>query len=545
MSTRSPPPRRRSRNALTGTPATVGVMAAVAALALAALVVFLGRVLPVAVAVIAGGLLAGTTTASTYHNPLGRGLASAGAVVSGLGLVGTVGLPVALAAPSVQTGLYAVVLLCVSFSVFGIVSTATGSFGDHTLLGTIPMLIVTGVSIGLGAFGLQLRAAPAVLTAPVAARLPFAGLQQAIATAQHALFTPTDPRVGVATLGLLCAGWLLTLSRVMNRLPLRELAARSNQRRVQHLRGRVAQLTRYGLVATLGLTPVMLLLATTPLPSPISLDLTGSVMPLAESLTARRTARALLTDSALLLWGVALVSALPGLTRVSAGQLTRWLPVVISSLGTLLAISGVYPFVYRRVVTPLVQAGVAGGVTVVPGVPSSQPATVVLRLLRPQGGILTPPRTTVVAVVLLGSLLVVTLVFILLSVLVGIGLVPRRVAPGGLAAGSLFLAGTGAGLVGGSPLPVVVVIGCAILLWDVAEYGTTLRTELGSTAPARGLVATHTFSGLAVTAAGVLLALGVDRGLLSAVSIASRLPILVLLVVALVGSAALLSTSEF
>jgi hypothetical protein len=188
---------------------------------------------------------------------------------------------------------------------------------------------------------------------------------------------------------------------------------------------------------------------------------------------------------------------------------------------------------------------VAGGVTVVPGVPSSQPATVVLRLLRPQGGILTPPRTTVVAVVLLGSLLVVTLVFILLSVLVGIGLVPRRVAPGGLAAGSLFLAGTGAGLVGGSPLLVVVVIGCAILLWDVAEYGTTLRTELGSTAPARGLVATHTFAGLAVTAAGVLLALGVDRGLLSAVSIASRLPILVLLVVALVGSAALLSTSEF
>lgn len=545
MSARSPAPRRRSRNALTGTPATVGVMAAIGALALAVLVAFFGSVLPVAVAVGAGGLLAGTTTAASYHNPLDRALASSGAVLSGLGLIGTVGLPFAFAPPSVHTGLYGLVLLCVCFSVFGILSTATGSFGDHTLLGTLPILIVTGVSIGLGGLGLQLRAAPAVFASPLSARLPADGIQQAVATAQRALFTPTDPLVGVATLGVLCAGWLLTFSFAINRLPLRELAAQSKQQRVQQLRDRVSQLTRYGLVITLSLTPFILFFATTPLPRPLSLDLTGVVMPFAESLTARRTVRNLLTDSSLLLWGAVLVSALPGLTRVSAGQLARWLPVVVCGFGTIFAVSAVYPLVYRRVLMPAVQAGVADGLTIIPGVASSQPATLVLRLLRPQGGVLTPPRTTVVAVAVIGLLAVVTLVFLLLSVLVGIGLLPRRVAPGGLAAGSLFLAGTGAGLAGGSPLSVVVVIGCAILIWDVAEYGTTLRTELGSNAPARGLVATHTLGGLAVAGMGVILALGVDRGILSAVSISSRLPILVLLVLALIGSAALLSTSDF
>lgn len=545
MSARSSGPRSRSRNGLTGTPATVGVMAAIAAVALAVLVSFFGSVLPLAVAVGAGSLLAGTMTAASYQNPLGRALTSSGAVLSGLGLVGTVGLPFVFASPSVHTGLYAIVSLCVCFSVFGVFSTATGSFGDRTLLRTVPILIVTGVAVGLAGFGLQLRAAPAVFFTPLSTRLPSDGIQQAVATVRQALFTPTDPLVGVTTFGVLCCGWLISVSRVLHRLPLRELAAQSNQHRVQQLRTRVSQLTRYGIVATIGLTPVLLLFATTPLPRPIGIDLTGVALPLAESLAARRAARSFLTDSSLLLWSLAFVTALPGLTRVSAGQLTRWLPVVTSGFGTLLAVSAVYPSVYRRVVVPLVEAGVVDGLALAFGLASSQPGVLVLGLLRPQGGLLTPPQTTVVAVAVIGLVAVVTLVCLLLSVAVGIGLLPRRVAPGGLAAGALFLAGTAAGLAGGSPISVVVVIGCAIMLWDVAEYGTTLRTELGSNAPARGLVATHTLGGLAVAGIGVIIAIGVEWGILSAVAISSQLSILILLVVALVGSATLLSSSEF
>lgn len=541
MSTTSPPPRGISRDALTGTPATVSIMAVIGTIALAALIPLFASTLSLGVAVGTGCMLAGTTTAATYNNPLGRALAGSGAALSGLGLLGTIVLPFVFAPFSIQTGLYGVILLCACLSVFGILSTATGSFGNSTLLGAIPIFIVTGVSIVVGGLGLHLRAAPATLTRAV----PVEGIQQGVVVVQRALFTPTDPIIGVATLGLLWVGWLLTLSLVVSRLPLSELAAQSNQQLVRQLRMRIAQFTRYTIALTVVLTPSIILLSTTPIPSPVSLDLTGAVMPLAEFLTARHTIRSLLTDSSILLWGMAILSGLPRVTRLSAGQIARWLPVVCSGLGALLAVSAIYPLLYRRIVTPLVQSGAVDPVAGLVVDSAGQPGGVILGFLRPRGGLLTPPHTTAAAVALLGLLCVVTLLFLLLSTFAGIGLLPRRVAPGALAAGSLFIAGTCAGLVGGSPLRVVIVVGCAILLWDIAEYGTTLYTELGSNASTRGLVATHTLSSFAVAGIGVIIALVVDWGILAAVTISSQLPILIMLVIALIGSAALLSTNDF
>jgi hypothetical protein len=520
-------------------------MVGVTAVALGGLASVVGGVVPLVAAVVTGGLLAGTTAASTHQSPLGRAVVSVGAVSCAAGVLGTVAVPIMMAPLSIQTALTAGILLCVSLSVYGVGATITGGFGNRTLLGMLPTLLVTGLTVGSTAVGLQLRAAPEPLTTLFVTVLQ-TDQQHTLQGAQQAVFAPTAPLVGAATFGLVCLLVCVTVVVVIDRLPLLALAADSAQPRVKAYRARLKQVAAYGAFATLGATLLILVGASTPIPNPIggaAFDLTATVMPVAERLTLLRRPRGLLVDTVLLLWATTAVTMLPKLTRVSTGRLVRWVPVLLSSVFTLLFISALYPRLYDAGVRPLLQSRSMTGVALFG---SDLHLVGLAQRLAPGGaGLFAPPRTTVAAGVLIALVVVFGVVLVVLSAFAGVRLLPRHAAPGALAAGSLFLAGTLAGVARSPPVIVVLVIVCALLVWDLAEYGTTLRAELGPDASMRLPVVTHTLGAVLIGSLCLGVAVAVNRIVFPAVVIPASSVIVLLLLVAVVASAALLSRSAF
>lgn len=548
MSNQSSPRRPAHRSALTGTPTSVLVMGTAAVVAMLGVLQEFGVTVSLGVAVTTGVFLAGTTAAATDRNPIRRVLVTGGAIASAIGLVGAIVTPFVSSGVNIQTGLIAAIMLCIALSVFGIISTLTGGFGDRILLRTVPNLIITGLVIGVTGIGFQLRTSPEPLTGPIVAALNIEAQQEALQVVQGSIFTPSNPATGVATLGILLLVLFNTIYVVPDRLPIIELTARSNEDRVRTQLARITRGAKYGAILTLIIIPVLIILAVTPVPGTNStIDLTGFMMPIAEQLTAAHAPRGVLFDLTLLLWGAVITATLPGLTRLSTSWVTRWLPVTLASMTGLVAVASVYSTLYESTVQPVLRSMASNGQSFV--IPATgvtiRPATAEQLLVPQSGGILSPPGTSVAAVVLIGLLLLLAGLFITLSLLTGIQLLPHHATPGALASGSLFLAGTLTGLADASPATVVLIIICAIIVWDLAEYGTTLRTELELDTPMLIPVVTHSLGAVLVGGVSLTLALAVDRLILSAITVTTSVTVTLTLIIALVSSAALLSKSAF
>ncbi|OVE83711.1 DUF7519 family protein [Natronolimnobius baerhuensis] len=481
-------------------------------------------------AVVTGGLLTATVTATKRGTPGGRGLGSILAVITALALTGAL----ALAATSgpLTDGLLARVGLIVAMSLatFGATATVTGAVGSGAVRSAFPVTILTALPLSVVAIA-YLEAVRSRVDDALGAATdgPTGG-----ASITDPILSPDGTVPALVSFVALAVAVLWVSAFVLPRLPIAELVTRENREQTRHSINRTAKLAGLGglllIPTSFGLAATAALSRTGELPPVVASTLETWLLPVT-MMTGVRVG--ILAAIATLLALLAL-AWLPGLYRLRYHPFVAWAPVFSGgALVSVLLVVG-YPAAFERWIQPALEEATAeGGTLALPGFGELIPIAELTDVLEPPNGI------ALLAIAMLSLIGTITAVLVGIWLLGSIGPLPDRGAPGSLGAGALVFGAIIAGVDGASVLVVSGVVACALVTWDGAVYGVSVTEELGRETSVRRPALAHTTGSVLVGLVAVALVAALPR-VLEGVAVSTGITVATSLIIALVLSFVLL-----